>query len=293
MGNTEPPEEEDSKLIQASVRHDRQEMKRLLNCVRDTAVLCQLKSQPSEDDPVMDENKQYIDMVLDNLKRILILSPETAAMGDYCRISDKQLKYDASNLSAALYDVCQDQSEKQSILEMISQLPENEIWNLGFLLPGNGDVLFYLEEKYISAYEKIYANQLSAGTLRAIAVITALFQEPEESLVIIDEVDNGLHPARARALLSWMISINEKRHIDILITTHNVALLNSVKGNTILGVSIAYRDAVEGDARIVPFVDLDSSSYILAAGGIGTAEENNQLLIDNPMKNTLPDWLEA
>lgn len=71
-----------------------------------------------------------------------------------------------------------------------------------FLLLGNGDDLFYLEGKYMPVYEKLYAHQLSAGTLRAIAVITALYQEPEESLVIIDEVDIGLHPGRDRDLLS-------------------------------------------------------------------------------------------
>lgn len=291
--STEPLEEERSKLIQVSIRHDRQGADLLLNCARDTAVLHQLKNQPSEENSIMVVNLQCIHTVLENLKKILILSPKIGVMGNYCRIGDKRLKYDASNLSAALYELCGDAVRRQSMLEIIRQLPENEIRDLGFLIPGNGDVLFYLEENNMSSSGKIYANQLSAGTLRAIAVITALLQEPKGSLVIIDEVDNGLHPARAKALLSWMISINHERNVDILITTHNVSLLNSVKGETVLGVSVAYRDPEKGDARMVPFVDLDSSSYILATGGIGTAEENDQLLTERGIQGTLPVWLEA
>ena len=170
----------------------------------------------------------------------------------------------------------EDTEKMDTLLSIIRQLPENEIRDMGFLLPGNGDVLFYLEEKYMSSFGKVYANQLSAGTLRAIAVITALLEEEEGSLVIIDEVDNGLHPSRAKALVSWMIKINKERKVDILITTHNVSLLNSLKGETILGVSVAYRDEEKGLSQIIPFVDMDNHAYILASGGIGSAEEKDQ-----------------
>lgn len=282
-----------SGTIQAAIRNGKQGQDLEIACHRDTAILHQLKNQPADAGSVMAENVKYINLVLDNLRKILVLSPNPDVMGGYCRISDNILKHDCSNLSAALKALCEDAGKKEILLSIIRQLPENEIRDLGFLLPGNGDVLFYLEEKYMSSFEKVYADQLSAGTLRAIAVIAALLEEEEGSLIIIDEVDNGLHPGRARSLISWMFEINKKRKVDILITTHNVSLLNSLKGETILGVSVAYRDNDKGTGRIESFVDMDNHAYILAAGGIGTAEEKDQLVMKEYSQERLPDWLEV
>ena len=277
--------------IQVAIRNGKQGPNPEITCFRDTAILHQLKNQSADNGSVMEENVKYINLVLDDLRRILVLSPNPDVMGGYCRISDNVLKHDCSNLSAALNALCEDADKKETLLNIIRQLPENEIRNLGFLLPENGDVLFYLEEKYMSSFCKVYANQLSAGTLRAIAVIAALLEEEKGSLIIIDEVDNGLHPNRARALISWMLKIIKERKVDILITTHNVSLLNSLKGETILGVSVAYRDNEKGSSQIKPFIDMDNHAYILAAGGIGTAEEKDQLVMKESTQEQLPDWL--
>ena len=290
--STKKVPEPKSANIQVAIRNGKKRPNPEITCLRDTAIFHQLKNQPADEGSVMAANVNYINLVLDNLKRILVLSPNPDVMGGYCRKSDNVLKHDCSNLSAALHALSEDTEKMDTLLSIIRQLPENEIRDMGFLLPGNGDVLFYLEEKYMSSFGKVYANQLSAGTLRAIAVITALLEEEEGSLVIIDEVDNGLHPSRAKALVSWMIKINKERKVDILITTHNVSLLNSLKGETILGVSVAYRDEEKGLSQIIPFVDMDNHAYILASGGIGSAEEKDQLIMKESPEQ-LPEWLEV
>ena len=237
--------------------------------------------------------RKYIGLVIYDLANIFVLSPDEKIMGGYSRISDKLLKSNCSNLSAALYSVCDDSGNREKLLSIIRELPENEIQDVGFLDPSNGDIMFYLSEKNGTSSERIYASQLSAGTLRAISIIVSLLQEQEGGLVIIDEVDNGLHPSRAKSLISWMRSIAEDRHIDILITTHNVALLNSLEGRTILGVSVTYRDKRTGESVITPFIDMENHAYILASGGIGSAEENNKLTEQDDIIPTMPAWLEA
>ncbi len=291
--STKPVREAKSANIQVAIRNGKQGPNPEIICLRDTAVLPQLKNQPLEKGSVMTENLEYVNLVLNNLRKILVLSPNPDVIGGYCRISDSILKHDCSNLSAALNALCENPDNKETLLNIIRQLPENEIRNIGFLFPGNGDVLFYLEEKYMSSYGKIYANQLSAGTLRAIAVIAALLGEKEGSLIIIDEVDNGLHPNRAKSLISWMLKINKERKVDILITTHNVSLLNSLSGQTILGVSVVYRDDEKGSSNIIPFIDMENHAYILASGGIGSAEENDQLIMKDGVQEPLPGWLEV
>lgn len=46
---------------------------------------------------------------------------------------------------------------------------------------------------------------------------------------MIEEIDNGIHPARVYKLIEQLISIGKERKIDIIITTHNATLLNSYK----------------------------------------------------------------
>jgi ABC-type branched-subunit amino acid transport system ATPase component len=45
----------------------------------------------------------------------------------------------------------------------------------------------------------------------------------EGSLVVIEEIDNGVHPNRARHLLSSIREIAEKRKLRVLLSTHNPA----------------------------------------------------------------------
>ncbi|HBY77606.1 MAG TPA: ATPase, partial [Cyanobacteria bacterium UBA11148] len=64
-------------------------------------------------------------------------------------------------------------------------------------------------------------RSLSDGTLRFLAIITALLTRPEGSQLVIKEVDQGLHPSRLEVLLRLAKQIGEKRKIDIVVTTQN------------------------------------------------------------------------
>jgi AAA15 family ATPase/GTPase len=68
---------------------------------------------------------------------------------------------------------------------------------------------------------------MSDGTLRFIAILIALMTRPEKSLLIVEEIDNGLHPSRSGLLIKVLRELGEKRKIDLLVTTHNPALLDA------------------------------------------------------------------
>jgi len=56
---------------------------------------------------------------------------------------------------------------------------------------------------------------MSDGTLRFIAILTALQTRPKGSLLVIEEVDNGLHPSRAHLLLNILQGLSDKRGVDV------------------------------------------------------------------------------
>ena len=80
-----------------------------------------------------------------------------------------------------------------------------------------------------------------------------------------------------------LCKIAQKRNIDLVLTTHNVTVLNGLSKTGILGVSVVYRDKETQASRIVPFVEIENQAGILASGGIGEAMESERLL--NEIKN--------
>ena len=136
----------------------------------------------------------------------------------------------------------------------------------------------YLYRKNGKTAENIDAARLSDGTLSCIAVLAAIMSEPEESLIAIEELDNGIHPSRVIKLMNSICKIAKRRRIDLVITTHNVTMLNGLNKQDILGVSVVYRDLVTQSSRIIPFVEIKNQAGLLAAGGIGNAMVSEKLL---------------
>ena len=122
------------------------------------------------------------------------------------------------------------------------------------------------------------ARQLSDGTLRCIAVLTAALISDVGSIVIIEELDNGIHPARVYKLIEQLIEIGRQRSIDIIITTHNATLMNAYKKDELVGVSVVYREKERGTSKIKSFIDIENFPAMLAAGGLGTAMLDETLL---------------
>ena len=156
-----------------------------------------------------------------------------------------------------------------------------------------GDVIFALRERNLNSTELVDARQLSDGTLRCIAVLTATMIGEEGSMVLIEELDNGIHPARVYKLIEQLIAIGKKRNIDIVITTHNATLLNAYKKDELMGVSVVFREKDRGTSKIKSFIDIDNFATMLAAGGLGDAMIDESLL--DSLKQSKPtkdySWL--
>lgn len=96
------------------------------------------------------------------------------------------------------------------------------------------------------------AINMSDGTLRALAVLTALLQGDGEvpSLIGIEEPEIALHPAAAGIL--WDAMDDAQDHAQVLVTTHSADLLDR---NDIPTQSILATDIEAGNTEIGPIVE--------------------------------------
>lgn len=203
------------------------------------------------------------------LQRILFLDPIPNRMRQPSFLADWRLRGDGSNLSSTLFSLCDANGQKSAVLEFIRDLPEQNITDIKFLDGLRNDVLVRVEESF-GEEKKIWdATLLSDGTLRVLAVAAAILSAPEYSTVIMEEIDNGIHPSRARALLKNIERLARQRNLAVLITSHNPALLDSLPDSAVPDVVFCYRDPVQGDSRLVRLEDLPNYPELVARGPLG------------------------
>lgn len=210
-----------------------------------------------------------IRMLRETLRNIVFLDPRPAQMRDYEYAGDKHLKEDGSNLSAVLYQLCQCVESKQTLLEFIRSLPEQDITDIRFIETQRQDVMVSLEETFGEQKRFVDAPLLSDGTLRVLAVGAALLSAPEGALLIVEEVDNGVHPSRADVLVKQIRGLASKRQLRVLMTSHNPALLDALPDAALGDVLCCYRDPRQGDSRLVRLGDMDRYSELVAQGPLG------------------------
>ncbi|OXS58830.1 hypothetical protein B1A99_12750 [Cohnella sp. CIP 111063] len=265
-----------------------------VTCIRSASVLAQLASKMPTKTENNKKNAAYINLVLERLGKILFLDPLPSHMRDYSRISDHELRPRADNISSVLYELCQHKDYKKMLLEALKELPENEIQDISFIKTSIGDVMFCLKEKYGERSEFVEAKRLSDGTLRYLAILSAIISEEPGSMIVIEEVDNGIHPSRIKGLIQTLSRLTKERQIDVIITTHNPTLLNALTREELLGVVLCYRDLNDGSSKFYSLPDMESLPALLSKGNLGDLTVRDELVkaLKKPVQNhTDLSWL--
>ncbi|MEH2388421.1 MAG: AAA family ATPase [Nostoc sp.] len=214
-----------------------------------------------------------INVVVQCLDKIFILNPIPDKMRDYSRLSDN-LESDASNIAGVLAALDGEQKvEVESALSAyINDFPEGDIEKV-FAEPVGRlktDAMLYCHEEWKSGdITEIDARTMSDGTLRLLAILTALLTGPEGSQLVIEEIDNGFHPSRVELLVRILREIGSKRKIDILLTTHNPALLDALGPEIVPFVVVAHRDSESGESKLTLLEDIENLPLLLASGTLG------------------------
>ncbi len=203
------------------------------------------------------------------LESILFLDPFPRRMRDYSFTAERTLQGDGSNVSAVLFELCEKQQRKAEVLAFVRALPEQDILDLTFLKGPREEVMVQLTESFGGKARTYEAALLSDGTLRVLAIAAALLSVPEGSLVVIEEIDNGVHPTRARLLLDSIQRVARGRKLRVLLTTHNPALLDAIPIDAIPDVVACYRDPKDGDSRLMPLSQIPDYPELVAQGPVG------------------------
>jgi predicted ATPase len=182
---------------------------------------------------------------------------------------ETQLRNTGANLAGVLYTLWQDNNQQAHILAFIQSLPEQDIKALKFYTDHRGRVELALIETFGNQDQEQHIELLSDGTLRVLAIAAALLSAPEGSTIVIEGVDNSVHPSRAKQLLTTMLEHAERRGLRLLLSTHNPALMDALPDEALGDVVFCYRDPKDGDSRLVRLSDLVNYMGLVMQGSLG------------------------
>ena len=202
------------------------------------------------------------------LSTITLLDPRPSLMRGYSFKSEQSLTESGRNLSGVLYNLCEKTEIKDELLEFIRALPEQDIKEIDSIETPRGEVMVTLSETFGGGSREYDATLLSDGTLRVLAIAAATLSAPP-GLVVIEEIDNGVHPSRAAQLLTQMSRIAKQRNLRVLISSHNPALLDALPDDAVPHVVFCYRDPADGSSRLTRLSDIPDYPELIAQGSVG------------------------
>lgn len=224
--------------------------------------------------------KDAAETVVGNFKKIRLSNPIPERMRDFSPLS-KSIAEDASNLAGYLANL-DDEMQSQTydaIMKYLRPLPDKDIKSIRAEKMPQTDMamLFCTEEWKEGDYQDQSAQGMSDGTLRFAGIIAMLVTAEDNSLVLLEELDKGVHPSRAKNLVAMIKEIGKQKHLDIICTTHNETFVDELGLQMIPFISCVKRDETDGCTDIRLLEENEKLPRLMATKSVGDMMINNDL----------------
>lgn len=237
-------------------------------------------------------------IVASALRTVFPLDPVPHLMRQYVPAHDALLRRTGENLSAAIARAMERSPEAFAQLSCkVRDLLDHPVRSLDVHRTDLGDVMVALDEGPGGITP---AREMSDGLLRFLAISTALAMDPKDldlsaspsppqPTVVVEELENGLHPTQAGTLLAELRSA-AARGARTVFTTHNPVLLGDLEPSEHAGVIVCRRDPETGLSTLTRLTELPGYAEAVAAGGVGRALVLGLLDRDPPPRRDFGDF---
>jgi len=180
------------------------------------------------------------------------------------------LKSSGENIASVFRELERSDSESLRVIQEYLHSIVPMVQGVQHTQAGPAETLEFLQEEMTGQTRSwhFWAQNMSDGTLRALGILTALFQGSNDhraTLVGIEEPETGLHPSAFAALREALQRAS--LHNQVLVTSHSPDLLDDpeLSADALLSV-----DSEEGETRIAA---VDSASQKMLEQRLFTAGE--------------------
>lgn len=166
--------------------------------------------------------------------------------GRTCTLIDLNRIIPGRHLSQSYYDKARkaapaDIPNKDKVNEYLSYIFEDNYEVKGLADAADGKVY-----KYTTAHQYSSFNTASGEDVLT-SMLADILRTPNYSLILIDEIELGLHPKVQRRLMEILYIISQKEYKQFIITSHSYAVINFVPAEARIFVELA-----NGNYRVIP-----------------------------------------
>lgn len=94
-----------------------------------------------------------------------------------------------------------------------------------------GEVTLFAGETKIGS--KFSEFHFGAGESSVIKMVNSIEQAEQNALILIEEIENGLHPVAARKLVEYLISTADLKSLQVVFTTHSEHVVSCLPSNAV------------------------------------------------------------
>ncbi|HUT47347.1 MAG TPA: AAA family ATPase [Sedimentisphaerales bacterium] len=195
------------------------------------------------------KNKAISEYIYDSISSWIVYhvhdTSDTSAMRRTGSVRDNEyLRADAGNLVAFLFMLYERHPNIYEKIRDTIRLATPFFDDFKFRpKPSNGDTELQLEWTQKDSDYPFLASQLSDGTLRFIALTTALLQPNPPATILLDEPELGLHPYALNLLAGLLKKAAAKT--QVIVSTQSASLLDNFEAEDIVVV-----ERKEGESRL-------------------------------------------
>jgi predicted ATPase len=178
------------------------------------------------------------------------LDPAAAVQREYSNASVVNRMGDhGENFAALIKTILKDDARNSAYVSWLKELTPTELDTVEVLPGAAGDWMFALRR----SGEDYPAPVLSDGTLRFAAIAAAFFQPSLPGTLVLEEIENSLHPTRLRLLVELLKSQAGKGISQVMATSHSPYAISWLKEEDYKHVFLCAKDDVTGATSITPF----------------------------------------
>lgn len=220
------------------------------------SVLTQISPKPALRPSVL----ECRDLVLRAFRSCRFIDLHPSSMRGYVSKQVREMGLQGQNLSGILWQLCQQSEEKERIVDWLGELCAPEVEDIGFVETEIGDVMLRIKEL---GGHWVSARSLSDGTLRFLGLLVALHTATEDTTLLVEEIDNGLHPSRISLLVQLLNNYTQARPVQVIATTHSAYLLSQLSKPVLNDCLLLARDPIQRVSRTSRLGDLPDFEKVL------------------------------
>lgn len=209
---------------------------------------------------------------------IFQFNPRPEVLRDYSQVATaRSMGPSGENFAALIAEIARQPQALDDYESWLKELSPVELERVGVLKGAADDVMFALQET-----GQLYpAKILSDGTLRFAALTAAFFQLDMPKILLIEEIENGIHPSRLRLLVELLKQQTRSGRVQVFATSHSPVVLSWLREEDYATTFVCRRNPKSAESEIMPMDSLPNFERLAAR------QEIDQLFVEGGMEASL------